>query len=67
MELNLTLQRKRETSLTGLGDLGLFFFKNSGRDIGTLAQLKNILNWSSVPCSPQKDVHTAEDFFLSGT
>lgn len=30
--------------------------------MGTLAQLKNLLNRSSVPCSPKKDVHATEDF-----
>ena len=36
--------------------------RHSGRDGGTLLQLRNLLNRSSVPNDPKKDVNTAEDF-----
>ena len=36
--------------------------QGDGREIGTLAQLKNLLNLSSVPCSHKNYVHATEDF-----
>lgn len=39
-----------------------FFKMSSSREMGTLAQLKNLLNRTTVPNIPKKDVHATEDF-----
>lgn len=38
--------------------------KKSGQETGTMYQVKNLLNRTSVPLDPEKNMNTSEDFLL---